>query len=220
MQHAFLDDLVGYMLSYLFEPRPWVKQIVAIAHNAKAFDLQFILDRAIFLKGLPEIIMNGQAIMCLTVEHIRFIDSISYLPFQLRKVAGAFGLLASKSCYPHYLNTKENLNYVGAIADMTYYCADQMGVAERTEFLEWYGGEKTELFDNKRLLEAYCQDDFTVLRQACKVFRRKFITIGYMEVFLESITIASACNGVLRKQFLKPGTMGRSPTGVIVATSE
>jgi hypothetical protein len=49
-QHAFWLDPVGDMLSYLCEPRPWVKQIVAIAHNAKAFDLQFILDTAVFLK--------------------------------------------------------------------------------------------------------------------------------------------------------------------------
>jgi hypothetical protein len=74
------EDSVGDMLSYICEPRPWVKQIVAIAHNAKAFDLQFNLDRAVFLKWRPELIMNGQKIMCMTVEHIKFIDSISYLP--------------------------------------------------------------------------------------------------------------------------------------------
>jgi hypothetical protein len=34
-----------------------------------------------------------------------------------------------------------------------------------------------------------------------------------IEVFLGSITIASACNGVLRKRFLKPGTIGLIPTG-------
>jgi hypothetical protein len=83
------EDPVGDMLSYLCEPRPWVKQIVAIAHNAKAFDLQFILDRAVFY---PELIMNGQKIMCMCVEHIKFMDSISYLPFPLRKLAGAFVL--------------------------------------------------------------------------------------------------------------------------------
>jgi hypothetical protein len=29
-----------------------------------------------------------------------------------------------------------------------------MGVAERKELLEWYEWQKTELFDNKRVLEA------------------------------------------------------------------
>jgi hypothetical protein len=80
------------MLSHLCEPRPWVKQIVAIAHNAKAFNLQFILDRAVFLKWRPELIMNGQKIMCMTVEYIKIIDSISYLHFPLRKFVSAFNL--------------------------------------------------------------------------------------------------------------------------------
>jgi hypothetical protein len=191
------------MLTYLCKRRPWDKQIVAIAHNAKAFDLQFILDRAVFLNWQPELIMNGQKIMCMTVQHIKFIDSISYLPFPLRKLAGAFGLSASKSWYPHYFNTKDNLNYVSSIPDITFYGADQMGVAERAEFLEWYEGQKSELFDNKRVLESYCQDDVTVLRRACQVFRREFLAIGNIEIFLESVTIASACNRVLRKLFLK-----------------
>jgi G:T-mismatch repair DNA endonuclease (very short patch repair protein) len=71
-----------------------------------------------------------------------------------------------------------------------------MGVAERAEFLEWYEGQKSELFYNKRVLESYCQDDVTVLRGASQVFRREFLAIGYIEVFLESVTIASARNSV------------------------
>jgi uncharacterized protein (DUF3084 family) len=58
-----------------------------------------------------------------------------------------------------------------------------MGAAEREEFLEWYEGQKSELFDNKRVLESYYQDDVTVLRQACQVFRREFMAIGNIEVF-------------------------------------
>jgi hypothetical protein len=58
-----------------------------------------------------------------------------------------------------------------------------MGVAEGTEFLEWYEDQKSELFDNKRVLETYCQDDVTVLRQECQVFRREFISIGISKFF-------------------------------------
>jgi hypothetical protein len=35
-----------------------------------------------------------------------------------------------------------------------------------------------------------------------------FLAIGNIEVFLEALTIASACNKVLRKKFLKPDTIG------------
>ena len=49
-RHSFFEDPVGDLLSYLCEPRPWYKKVEATAHNAKAFDAQFILNRAIFLK--------------------------------------------------------------------------------------------------------------------------------------------------------------------------
>ena len=69
------DDPVGD-LSYLCEPRPWVKQIIAIAHNAKAFDLHFILSRAVLLKWRPELVMSGQKIILMKMEHMKFIDSM------------------------------------------------------------------------------------------------------------------------------------------------
>ena len=79
---------------------------------------------------------------------------------------------------------------------------------EREEFLAWYEARKSRPFHNKQVRETFCRDDVTVLRQACRVFRREFLQIGYIEVFLESLTIASACNKVLRRTFLKPGTIG------------
>ena len=63
------------------------------------------------------------------------------------------------------------------------------------------------------MLEFYCQADITVLRKACQVFRREFIQIVNIEIFLESITIASACNKVSRKRFLKTDTIGLIPIG-------
>ena len=67
------------------------------------------------------------------------------------------------------------------------------------------------MFDNKRVLEEYYQDDVTI-RQACQIFRRDFIEIGNVDDFLDAVTIASACNS-LRKRFLKPDTIGLIPTG-------
>jgi len=110
------------------------------------------------------------------------------------------------------VNTEENPDYIVPLPDFSYYGVNEMGEGERSEFLEGY--EKQELpFHNRRVLEQYCQDDVTVLRQACRVFRRKFMQIGNLDPFLESITIASACNKVLRKRFLQPDTLGLIPTG-------
>jgi len=78
-----------------------------------------------------------------------------------------------------------------------------MSEGERREFMAWYSKEKVKVFDNRHMLEQYCQDEVTVLRQACRVFRREFLAIGNIEVFFEALTIASACNKVLRKKNLK-----------------
>ena len=88
-----------------------------------------------------------------------------------------------------------------------------MSAKEREEFLAWNEGQRSEVFDNINVLEDFCRDDVTVLRQACRVFRREFIEIGNVDVFLEAITIVSAFNKVLRKRFLKPNTIGLIPTG-------
>jgi hypothetical protein len=99
------------------------------------------------------------------------------------------------------------------MSDISYYGVDAMSYSERQEFLEWYEDQNDTTFDNKHVLESYCQDDVTVLRQACQIFRRNFLEIGNIEVFLEAVTIASACNKVFRKRLLKPNKIGLSPSG-------
>ena len=130
------------------------------------------------LKWQLELIMNGLKIMCMKMEHLVFLDNVSFLPCPLRKLPEAFGLTASKSWYPHYFNTEENLDSVGTIPDVSYYGANEMSEGERREFLACYEGQNEAVFDNSRVLEAYCQDDVTVLRQASRVFRQEFMLIG------------------------------------------
>ena len=87
------------------------------------------------------------------MEHMKFIDSISFLPFPLRKLSGAFGLTAAKGWYPHYYNTQDNLDYGGSKPDHSYYGIDEMSTRERREFLEWNDTQRVVLFDNRRELQ-------------------------------------------------------------------
>jgi hypothetical protein len=102
------------------------------------------------------------------------------------------------------------MNYVGPAPDVSYYGVYEMREAERKEFPSWYETiAKTEVFENRRILESYCQVDVTVLRGACRTFRKQFLQIGNVEVFLESMTIASACNTDFRKKkCLQPDRIG------------
>ena len=55
------------MLNYLCDLRPCANKIVAIAHNAKAFDLHFIMNRSIMLKCKREQITNGIKIISMKI---------------------------------------------------------------------------------------------------------------------------------------------------------
>lgn len=126
------------------------------------------------------------------VELLTFFDNGSFLPCALHKLTEAFGLTDSKSWYLCYFNKKENLDYGGPIPDIPYYGVNETNVSERNDSLDWYEGQKAEVFHNRRILESYCHADVTVERETCQVFRREFIQIGNIEIFLESITTASA----------------------------
>jgi hypothetical protein len=63
------------------------------------------------------------------------------------------------------------------------------------------------------MLGNYCQADVSVLREACRTFRKHFLEIGNVEVFHESMTIASASNKVLKKKCLQPDRLGLIPVG-------
>jgi len=84
---------------------------------------------------------------------------------------------------------------------------------ERKEFLVWYESQRSETLFNRHVLESYSQVEVTILRQPCRVFRREFLQIGHMVVFVETITIGSTCNKVWSKRVLQPDSEGLIPTG-------
>ena len=94
----------------------------------------------------------------------------------------------------------------------SHYGLYQTSHSEREDILTWYEAKRHELFGNRPTLEQYCQADVTVLRESCQTFRKHLLQIGDVEVFLECMTIASACNRVLRKKFLQPERIAIIPT--------
>jgi len=49
------------------------------------------------------------------MEQLVFLESLSTLRYQLRKLFEAFGLTDSKLWYAHNFNNEENLDYIGPI---------------------------------------------------------------------------------------------------------
>jgi hypothetical protein len=199
-------------MDHLTQDRPFCDKIIAIAHNARAYDLSFILDYAVKSGWLPDLVLNGAKILCMKMEHITFLDSLNFLPLSLRSLPKAFGLPSvSKGHYPHFFNTPENSDYIGPYPESKFFGVDYMSENERREFFEWYADVKDETFDNRKQLERYCQIDVSILKQACCEFRNLFLKIGGIDIFQEAITIASACNKVFRKKYLKPYSIGLIP---------
>ena len=211
--HVFWQDPIGKFIDYLRLSRPFADKLYVISHNSRGYDAQFLLRRFLELRWIPKLIMDGTKILCMSVEHICFVDSLNFIPMSLKNMPKSFDLTCRKGYYPHYFNTAENLDYVGSYPEPMFYGADFMSSDERSRFLQWYEEQKDKIFHNKEELLAYCMDDVNVLRQACTAFRNLFLNLVKMDPFREAITISSICNKVFRTMFLKPDTVGLIPRG-------
>lgn len=119
-----------------------------------------------------------------------------------------------KGYFPQLLNTLENQDYKGPMPPKEYYCPDTMFEKIHSEFDKWYNEQITKnyTFDLQKELLEYCLSDCDILSQACIKFRNLLLEQCNVDPFLEAVTIASACNLVYRRNFLKPDTIGLIPT--------
>ena len=180
-----------------------------VAHIFQAYDGYFIFQY-LYKNGItPEIITRGAKILSLTVPemNIKFIDSLCFIPMKLAAFPKTFGLTElQKGYFPHFFNRAENQEYVGPLPDAKYYDPDGMSPADREKFFAWYNDlvRKEHVFDFQAEILRYCQSDVDILRRCCLEFRELFREITDVDRFAQCLTIASACNLVFRKTFLKP----------------
>ena len=189
---------------------------VILAHNFQGYDSYFILQFLHENGVVPEVIMRGAKVLTLFVPmlNIKFIDSLSFIPMRLADFPKTFGLdELAKGYFPHHFNTKENGQYVGELPDPWYYDPNGMSPDGRKKFFEWYGPlkENNYVFDFKQEILAYCRSDVDILRRCCLEFRELFRDVTDIDPFEKCLTIASACNLVFRKNFLKENTIAIIP---------
>ena len=178
------------------------KKALCIAHNSQGYDLHFIMGYIHTMGKKPDVIQNGQKLMYMECQGIKFIDSLNFLPMSLAKLPKAFGIKElKKGFFPHLFNVEENQAYKGPMPDIKYYDPDAMSSEMRAEFLQWY--ETQTNFDFEKDILAYCISDVDILQRCCSKFRKLFMTHAEgIDPFQGSITIASACNRVYRQLFL------------------
>lgn len=205
---------INGFIEYILNQRKIFKQVVVVAHNGQAFDHQFIMNHILTKTDLkPEPIMRGTKIVMMTVENIKFLDSLNYFPMALSQLPKAFGLGDGfkKGYFPHLFNTTKNENYVGSLPAIEFYDPDSMKEEDREKFLSWYAEHKNDEFNMQRDLVDYCISDVQILTAACLKFRQQLMETGNVCPFTEACTIASACNKVFRRNFLRPNTIGIIP---------
>jgi len=181
-------------------------------HTTLEDKTQFLLRNFLQLRWTPQLIIKGTKILSSIVENQNFLYSLNFLPMSLKSMPKSFDLTCKKGYFPHFLNTANNLDYVGPYPEPKFYGADYMSGDEQAHCLEWYEEQKDKIFCNKQELFAYCMDDINVLRQACCAFRNLFFKLVKMDPFREAITISSIWNKIFRTMFLKTDTAAIFPT--------
>ncbi|XP_055684231.1 uncharacterized protein LOC129790651 [Lutzomyia longipalpis] len=201
---------VEKFLDYVLQYREMCTRV--IAHNAKSYDGQFILEELCKREYKISPILSGMKILCASVENITFLDSLSFIPFPLAQFSKSFGLEeCTKGYYPYKFNKPENRSYVGPYPDMDMYPIASMTTSQYNDFLEWYNANKHNTFDNKAELIRYCRQDVKILMKGCLNFMFSFIETTDVNPFLEAITIADSVMKVYRKNYLKPNSLGITP---------
>jgi hypothetical protein len=198
------------------------KGAIVIAHNFKGHDSLPILGYLYQIGVKPRTIANSANHMYIEVPgcRIRMIDFINFSPSALSELPKMLGLEELKKGYfPHLFNRKENQSVVlNHLPDVHYYNPDAMKVKDRKVFFVSFKTNYRQRFDFQIALLSYCRSNMDILRRAYLAFRQLFLEMtsanghGGTDSFQQCITIASACNLVLRMRlFLRPDTIGIIP---------
>lgn len=176
-----LKDWVGHALD-----KQW-SGFTVIAHNGQGYDFHPLMEA---LTSLPrqmtlEVMFRGSKIVMFTVttkartnrrshrNTLRFIDSLNFLPFALRKFTKAFGLSLAKGFYPLKFNRPENRHYMGPLPTADQWYENEPNHPQFKEFKAWYTERSApgEPWENWKELVKYCQADVDLLRLGCMKFR-------------------------------------------------
>jgi hypothetical protein len=142
---------------------------MCIAHNGQSFDFYFVLKHFFTAKDInPNVILNGTKLMQMQFADLglKFVDSLNFMPFPLRKFPDLFGFSERKTFFPHNFVSKDRLDYIGEIPEVKEY-----GIKDRDlkDFEKFYKEECDRLRENNLkwclmdVAREYCVQDVNVL---------------------------------------------------------
>ncbi len=191
--------------------------VIALAHNARGFDTQFLLNFLTDRGYLPKIIPKGQKIMQLETGMVTIKDSLNFLPMPLSALPKSFGFdkETMKGYFPHFFNCSENEDYEGPLPAHHYYGTSTMTQDQRDKFFNWYNPLKEAEYTFNLKIECwnYCNNDVFICAKAIMKFRDLVWGRTNVDPLLQVMTIASTTMQVYRQNFLTENTIGLIPPG-------
>ena len=181
-------------------------KIKLIAHNAKSYDVHFIIKYCLDNNFQPKnVIKKGSKILSMNIMNFQFIDSLSFLPMPLKNLPKTFGILnEEKGIFPHLYNMPENWNSVqNRLPDIKFYQIDTMKPIERNIFIKWYEINEKNTFDFQKEIEVYCKKDVDILLKSFMLFRDNWIKNFSIDCITRCITLAQAVMEIFKTNFLK-----------------
>jgi hypothetical protein len=210
-----------HFCEWLFEQ----KDYIAMAHNLSYdgfFIMQYIIENLLPNQLNVNCLINGGKLLCIKHDDVKIIDSYNFIPLALSKCPKTFELYElHKGFFPYLFNTKANQNIKDIpYPDPSFYGEKYMSRVGRSEFLEWHSKQKDKLFNLTEELEKYCQSDVDILTKSCLTYRDIFLQATKsdkisndmgIDPFVQCLTIASVCNFIYRRNFMKPQTIAIIP---------
>ena len=126
-------NMVNDFCNWLFSPQH--QNVIAIAHNARAYDAYFLYNYLLNQSITPNIIFQGSKIMYCHVGvnlNIKLLDSLNFLSMALSRLPESFGLKEmKKGHFPHLYSTEEILSCpplerLPHLPDVSFYDPDNI----------------------------------------------------------------------------------------------
>ena len=198
------------------------RDIAVLAHAGGFYDNIFILQYCYRNKIKVNVLIRSNRILLISFSNgIKFLDSFSFIPMKLSKIADCFQLSDKKGYCPFFAyNTDLSIKpfATGFFPDKKYFpTSSYTDEKERLAFERWYDEESKYYNDNKIVYPLidkaiiYCHNDASLLKEACLKLRSLFRELTCGQNIFISITLTSAVWRAWRNLYLTENTLAYIP---------